>query len=281
MYNRRCGISLALTAPSAMKPGHGTAPFMQETASGFQFTEASMELLRKGDKASEDALVVLVFGHFSAFVRYVQRVTGGSIDPSECEDVAMEFISLRLPKLMHQYNGLDAKGFSKIFYTAMRNFALDWARKLWNGKFGRGNTQSADESLPGGEQAFIDICSDEMVFDRKCRFEEKMLPSEFALLLSDIRNAIRRYTCEDEMKSWVLEASLMAGMKKEEVARKVPDLFSGKVYASGSVYSLVSRFRESPELLAVVRKWMAGSAWAARASGQCKSALTREPLPEG
>ena len=237
-------------------------PNMQETASGFQFDEASMDLLRKGDKASEDALVVLVFGHFSAFVRHVQRVTGGSIDPSECEDVASEFIAVRFPKLMRQYRDIDAKAFSKVFYTAMRNFALDWARKLWNGKFGKGNTRSADESLPGSDQAFIDICSDEMVFDRKCRFEEKLLPSEFALLLDDIRDAIRRHTGGDEMKSWVLEASLMAGMRKEEVVRKVPGIFPGKVYASGSVYSLVSRFRDSPELASVARKWMDGPAWA-------------------
>ena len=41
--------------------------------------EAMMELVRKGDKKSEDALVVLVYGHFAAFVRFVERA--GPFDP--------------------------------------------------------------------------------------------------------------------------------------------------------------------------------------------------------
>lgn len=200
-----------------------------------------MELLRKGDKASEDALVEKVFGFFHFFVRAIYRYANGRIDPSECQDVAVDFIVYRFPKLMRTYGDCDANGFSGVFYKALKNFALDWARRIC--------------TVPTGPGRGVPLDGLENLLPSANQFESELRPAEYAHLLADIRDAMWRYVGGDIMKAWILEASLMAETKADEVERKIPELFPGKVFASGSVYSLVSRFRKSQELAMVARKW--------------------------
>jgi hypothetical protein len=226
----------------------------------FQFDDAIVEKLRSGNRAAEDAVVVAVFGHFVDICRTVRRFVNEGLDSHECEDVAQEFIAMRLPKLLREYKGRCAQDFSKLFYTSLRNFSLDWLRKVVASKTGQGNQISLDAPLSGGEMTLGDLLDEER--NPYKPFKGKLLSWEFEELQSDVRNAMRRHVEGDEMKAWVLEANLMSGMTAGEIERMVPDLFPCKVFAAGSVYSLVSRFRNGPELAALAAKWMGGDAWA-------------------
>ena len=228
---------------------------MKEIASDFQFDEATMELLRKGDKAAQETVARRILAYFDALTRHVLRKTNCALDWHDCMDVAQDFIVQFFSGKLARYEDRSAKEFSKIFYTSLDNFAKDRIDQIVNSRVGTANQRRLEEPLPGGESTFGDMLPD------KSAPEQRLLPSEFQELLADIRQAMLVHVKGDAMKAWVLEASLAKEMKAEEISKAVPKLFPGKVFAAGSVYGLVSHFRNGPELAGVAQKWMLGEAW--------------------
>ena len=215
-----------------------------------------MGLLRKGDKAARETVARRILAYFDALTRHVMRKTNCVLDWHDCRDVAQEFIVQFFSGRLARYEDKGAEEFSKIFYASLDNFARDRIDKIVNSRVGIGNQRRLEEPLPDGKRTFGDTLQDTSSPERR------LLPFEYRELLADIRQAMISHVKGDAMKAWVLEASLAKEMRAEEISVAVPKLFPGKVFAAGSVYSLVSRFREGPEFAAVARKWRSGEAWA-------------------
>ena len=77
--------------------------------------------------------------------------------------------------------------------------------------------------------------------------------AELGVILCGPREVVEPFAAEHER--------CVARPTTEEISMAVPKLFPGKVFAAGSVYGLVSHFRNGPELAGVAKKWMLGEAW--------------------
>ncbi len=234
--------------PSVSSQGSLVVSRMKDTFSGFQFDEAMMELLRKGDKVAREAVARRVVAYFDALLRHVQRKANCVLNWHDCRDVAHDFIADFFGGKLARHEGKSAEEFSKIFYTALDNFTKDRIRQIVKTRLGTENQKSIDAPLPDGERTFGDTLEDETP-------QPRLLPSERQEILADIRQAISNHVKGDAMKAWVLQAALLKGMKADEISTAVAKLFPGKVFANGSVYSIKSRFLDGPEFADVVRKW--------------------------
>lgn len=226
-----------------------------QIASGFQFDEPTLALLRKGDESSRELVAREIVKYFDALTRHVQSKLGYALDWHECKDVAQEFIVKFFLGKLARYEDKSAKEFSRIFYSALDNHAKDWLDKVVKTKTGHENQKRLEQPLPGGEGTFGDTLPD------KKSLIEQLRPEELKNLVADIKAAMLQHSGGDELKAWVLEACLMKGLKADEISKIISIKFPGKVFASGSVYALVSHFRSGPELAAVIQKWTAGELW--------------------
>ena len=207
-----------------------------------------MELLHKGDKIAREAVARRIVAYSDALLRHVQRKANGVLNWHDCRDVAHDFIVAFFSGKLAQHEGKSAEEFSKIFYTSLDNFTKDRIRQIVKSRTGTGNQISIEAPSPDGERTFGDTLEDETP-------QPKLLPSERQEVLADIRQAMSNHVKGDAMKAWVLQASLLKGMKADEISTVVTKLFPGKVFANGSVYSIRSRFLDGPEFAAVVKKW--------------------------
>lgn len=228
---------------------------------GFQFDESMMELLRRGDEKARNAVAGEIIRYFDALVRRIRAKTGYALGWHECEDAVQDFIGKFFGGKLARYEDKNAEEFSRIFVSSLDNHARDWYDKVVKTSFGPGsqNLVSTEKPMGRGDDGSVRTLGDTL--EDKDSPKERLLPSEYAELVEDLKAAMLRHADGDEMKAWVIEANLAKGMKAEEISAAVPVLFPGKVFAAGSVYSIVSRFREGPELAAVSKKWMAGEAW--------------------
>ncbi len=230
----------------------------------FQFDEQMMEKLRRGDAKAYEDVARCVYQYVDALVRHVRNSTNFVLNWHDCEDIVQDMnIKVFVNKQFVQYLDKSASDFSKIFYHSLHNLALDAIDKLIKSKKGSGNKVSLEKPVNNGEEnrkTFGDTLPEEKSLSRTFR-GKGLTKEEFKNLVDDLRTAMKLHAGDDNVRQWVLESFFFKQMKAEEISKVVGQIFPGKVFESGSVYSLVSRFRNGPELDAVVTKWMAGEAW--------------------
>ena len=213
---------------------------MQSRSGGaFQFDDRLMELLRKGSPEAEDAVVKAAFSFFDQFVRAVRFYVSGNLCKEDAEDVVVDFFADKFRHLVFRYRFLPAKSFSSMFYASLKNFAIDWLDKRM--RHGGGDV-SIQQPVGDGTRTVEDLLPPW----RDC-VEGGLRPEEVRAFESDIRAYLAKWA-GDPVRQWILEACLFEGWTPKEASDEVPRKFPGKIFETGSVYSLVSRFRNDPAL---------------------------------
>lgn len=219
-----------------------------EAASGwsFQFTERHMELLRKGDFGAESEVVEQLFRYFDRLVRAVGLYTGGSLCREDCEDAVMDFFKDKFSHLIARYRFEEAKAFTGRFYRSLRNWSLDWLDKRMRRD---GSAISIEEPIGEGTKKVEDTLP-----AWRDVVEGGLRPEEVSAFESEVRDYMLRWT-NDPVKQWILSVCIFGGWTPKEASDGVFDKFSGKVYETGSVYSLLSRFRNDAGLGRIRKKY--------------------------
>lgn len=204
---------------------------------GFQFTEEHMELLRRGDSSASDEIAIMmakeIVRNFDSWMRAIRSKAGWGVCYEDCQDIVCEFRVKKLPVIIAKArkDHISAKYFTALFYTSLKNFAVDWIV----------------DNPPPPPPPKKPLTDDEQLPSIREDFRNRLTAEEQAALVKDVRNFILRWT-EDPLQRWVLEKGISGEMTAVEIAAGVEKAFPGKVYAVGSVYSLLSRFRSSPGL---------------------------------
>lgn len=210
---------------------------------GFQFTEEHMALLRSGNGAVTREIEIMmaleIARHFDSWLRAIRSRARWLICYEDCRDIVQEFRAKKLPGIIARYKHLPARLFSAMFYKSLKNHAEDWlkhnAREIPESNLPRqGQKEESEGFLAGLPTEGED-------------FRDRLTDEELAALVQDVKEFILRWT-EDPVQRWVLEKGIFGGMTAGDIAEGVEQAFPGKVYATGSVYSLLSRFRSSPGL---------------------------------
>jgi DNA-directed RNA polymerase specialized sigma24 family protein len=205
----------------------------------FQFDDRHMDLLRSGDPAAEDAVVEAVFSFFDQIVRAVRFYSAGNLCHEDAEDVVVAFFADKFRPIVSRYRFLSARAFSAKVYRSLRNFALDWLdKKMRHG----GRDLSIQQPVGDGMKTVEDMLPPW----RDC-VEGGLRPEEVRAFEKDVRDFLAKWA-GDPVRQWILEACLFEGWTPKEASDEVPRKFPGKIYETGSVYCLVSRFRNDPEL---------------------------------
>lgn len=223
----------------------------QKPKGGFQFTEEHMALLRSGNGALtreiEIEMAKEITRHFDSWLRAIRSRAKWLVCYEDCQDIVQEFRAKKLPEVIAKYRNLSAKHFSAEFYQSLKNHAVDWLKK--NAKEILESNLSRQDQKEGTEKGFLERLPTEWE-----DFRNRLTDEEMADLVKAVREFILRWT-EDPVKRWVLEKAIFRGMKAEEIATEIEKAFPGKVYAVGTVYSWVSRFRSSPGLWRIKKQY--------------------------
>lgn len=226
-----------------MPAQHAAAPDpdsdMESLGALFQFDERYMALLRSGDREAENKLAEALFGHFDRLVRAVRRYTSDLLCREDAEDAVMDFFANKFRRVVQLYRFQPAASFTAKFYKAIKNYSLDWLDKRMRRD---GSALSIYQPIGDGKRTVEDKLP-----PWRDAIEGGLRPEEVSAFEKEVRDYLVSWS-GDPVRQWVLEACLFGGWKPKEVVIGVAEKFSGKVYELGSVYALVSRFRNDPGL---------------------------------
>lgn len=202
-----------------------------------------MARLRCGDEAAAEELATAIVRQFDSWMRAIRARAGWMVCQEDCRDIVHDFRAQKLEGIIAKYRNLPARHFTAIFYNSLKNHAVDWLRK--NGRcIPVSNLPSAGGGGDGedGREGFLERLPSETE-----DFRERLDEEEVGALMGEVRAFIVRWA-EDPLQRWVLEEALCRERTAVEISERVGSEFPGKVYAVGSVYSLLSRFRADPGL---------------------------------
>lgn len=210
---------------------------------GFQFTEGEMVRLRRGDAEAAEGVATAIVRQFDSWMRAIRARAGWMVCQEDCRDIVYDFRAAKLEGIIAKYRNLPARHFTAVFYNSLKNHAVDWLRK--NGRcIPVSNLPSVggDGGEEAGREGFLERLPSETE-----DFRDRLTEEEMGSLMGEVRAFIGRWA-EDPLQRWVLEAALCGERTAVEISERVGVEFPGKVYAVGSVYSLLSRFRADPGL---------------------------------
>ena len=216
-----------------------TIQYSEHTSSvSFQFSARDMELLRKGDVEAANEVIRETIRYFDGFSRAIRSRVGGWVSREFCEDAVFTFFEEKLLKLVDRYRDCSPGEFTGKFYTALKNHAIDMAREI-------GRYVTSTDLQTGDEDDGRGGYFDRLPSEREVA-EDRLRADELAALEEDVRRFIVSWT-DDPLQQWVLETAIFGEKGAAEISSLAANKF-GKAYATGSVYSVLSRFRKAPGL---------------------------------
>lgn len=224
---------------------------LEKPKGGFQFTEEHMELLRSGNGSVTQEIEIMmameIVRQVDSWLRAIRSKVGWRLCREDCLDIVMDFRAYKLQGLIEKYRNLPAQHFTALFYKSLKNYARDWLRKY--GREDPVSNRAGAEGDEGGDRSMDSLPSESE------DFSSLLTAEEMEDLLKDVREFILRWT-DDPVQRWVLEKLIFEEMTAGEISAGVKKAFPGKVYATGSVYSLLSRFRSAPGLRRIKQKYL-------------------------